>query len=123
MTKNHPKEIFSSVTSRGAALWRSFSSLKMQQVQFETSMKNIPLGGNKEYVIHNGINKQNLFYISCISQKYKHCYIRPTTTHFHTEHYFLSATCHLISLQHDFIIAYYLISKLVIRFDFMLIEL
>ena len=23
----------------------------MQQVQYETSMKNIPLGGNKEYVI------------------------------------------------------------------------
>ena len=51
MTKNHPKEIFSSVTSRGAALWRSFSSFKMQQVQFETSMKNIPSGGNKEYVM------------------------------------------------------------------------
>ena len=42
MTKNHPKEIFSSVTSRGAALWRSFSSSKMKQVQYETSMKNIP---------------------------------------------------------------------------------
>ena len=51
MTKNHPKEIFSSVTSRGAALWRSFSSSKMKQVQYETSMKNIPLGGNKEYVM------------------------------------------------------------------------
>ena len=51
MIKNHPKEIFSSVTSRGAALWRSFSSSKMKQVKYETSMKNIPLGGNKEYVM------------------------------------------------------------------------
>ena len=25
--------------------------IKMQQVQFETSMKNIPLGGKKEYVM------------------------------------------------------------------------
>ena len=51
MTTNHQEDIFSSVTSRGAALWRSFSSSKMQQVQYETSMKNIPLGGNKEYVM------------------------------------------------------------------------
>ena len=51
MTTNHHEDIFSSVTSRGAALWRSFSSSKMKQVQYETSMKNIPLGGNKEYVM------------------------------------------------------------------------
>ena len=51
MTNNHPKEIFSGVTSRGAAAWRSLSSFMMQQVNFETSMKNIPLGGNKEYVM------------------------------------------------------------------------
>ena len=50
VTTNHHKETFSSVTSRGAAVSRSFSSLMMQQVNFETSMKNIPLGGNKEYV-------------------------------------------------------------------------
>ena len=52
MTNNHLKGIFSGVTSRGAALWRSLSSSKMKQVQYETSMKNIPLGGNKEYVIN-----------------------------------------------------------------------
>ena len=51
MTTNHHEDIFSSVTSRGAALWRSLSSSKMKQVQYETSMKNIPLGGNKEYVM------------------------------------------------------------------------
>merc|ERR1711994_299631 len=45
VTTNHHEDIFSSVTSRGAALWRSFSSSKMKQVQYETSMKNIPLGG------------------------------------------------------------------------------
>ena len=45
MTTNHHEDIFSSVTSRGAALWRSLSSSKMKQVQYETSMKNIPLGG------------------------------------------------------------------------------
>ena len=28
-----------------------FIVIKMQQVQFETSMKNIPLGGKKEYVM------------------------------------------------------------------------
>ena len=28
----------------------------MQQVKFETSMKNIPLGGNKEYVIACSLN-------------------------------------------------------------------
>ena len=26
--------------------------IKMEQLKFETSMKNIPLGGNKEYVMH-----------------------------------------------------------------------
>ena len=57
MTTNHHEDIFSSVTSRGAALWRSFSSSKMKQVQYETSMKNIPLGGNKEYVL-NGIKPE-----------------------------------------------------------------
>ena len=51
MTTNHHEDIFSSVTSRGAALWRSLSSSMMKQVQYETSMKNIPLGGNKEYVM------------------------------------------------------------------------
>ena len=51
MTNNHLRGTFSGVTSRGAALWRSLSSSKMKQVQYETSMKNIPLGGNKEYVM------------------------------------------------------------------------
>ena len=33
--------------------------IKMQQVQFETSMKNIPLGGKKEYVmqLHKSVRK------------------------------------------------------------------
>ena len=51
VTTNHHEDIFSGVTSRGAALWRSLSSSKMKQVKYETSMKNIPLGGNKEYVM------------------------------------------------------------------------
>ena len=49
VTNNHLKVLFSGVTSRGAAAWRSLSSSKMKQVKFETSMKNIPLGGNQEY--------------------------------------------------------------------------
>ena len=52
MTNKRHKIEFSGVTSRGAATWREiFIVIKMQQVQFETSMKNIPLGGKKEYVM------------------------------------------------------------------------
>ena len=64
MTTNHHEDIFSSVTSRGAALWRSLSSSKMKQVQYETSMKNIPLGGNKEYVMQLTKSVRKVVYAS-----------------------------------------------------------
>ena len=67
MTTNHHEDIFSSVTSRGAALWRSLSSSMMKQVQYETSMKNIPLGGNKEYVMQLTKSVRKVVYeLGCI---------------------------------------------------------
>ena len=39
------------VEALSSAVLRSLSSIMMQQVTFDTSMENIPLGGNKEYVM------------------------------------------------------------------------
>ena len=52
--------------SWGAAVSRSFPSLMMQQVNFETSMKNIPLRGNLGATgcITQWNKNQNLFYTS-----------------------------------------------------------
>ena len=39
------------VEALSSAVLRSLSSIMMQQVTFDTSMKNIPLGGNNEFVM------------------------------------------------------------------------